>query len=349
MDNKKQNKYDPAIDILRIISILAVVMIHTTTRTLEASRFDLLKFTWTLFLNQAFRFAVPVFFMLSGFVLELNYVNHTNYLTYFKKRISRLFIPYVFWSAIYYFFVYTRHTENFFQSVINGDASYQLYFIPSLLIFYILFPLMHKFYSTISNKFIIVILGIIQMILLYVDYSPKPLLIFFPVKIAILNFYIFLLGIISALHIDKIVQLINKWRYAFSIITLAIGFLIFYEGLNGYLKTHNYLYFYSQWRVSVFIYSILVSGLLYTFFQKKLLNSVFVKKLSSLTFFIFFIHVIVLEIVWRMIGINLFNISKNNLVRKLLFDPVFFFIVVGISYCIAFIAHKIPKLSKLTG
>jgi len=128
VSEEKQKLYNPVVDILRILSILAVVIIHTTTRTLEMSHYALLKIPWTLFLNQAGRFAVPLFFMISGFVLELNYHLHESYLTYLKKRFSRIIIPYIFWSAIYYYLVYNQnHSANFLSSLLKGDASYQLY------------------------------------------------------------------------------------------------------------------------------------------------------------------------------------------------------------------------------
>jgi len=47
-----------------------------------------------IFLNQIARFAVPMFFMISGFVLELNYDGNTGFWQYLKKRFSRIFIPY---------------------------------------------------------------------------------------------------------------------------------------------------------------------------------------------------------------------------------------------------------------
>src|SRR5258708_3540298 len=119
MNKQKQKQYNPAIDLLRISAIIGVIFIHTTTKTLEASNYDLVKIPWTLFLNQIFRFAVPLFFMISGFVLELNYPFHVNYFTYLKKRCVRILMPYIFWSAIYYFFVYKQHTTNFFQTLLT--------------------------------------------------------------------------------------------------------------------------------------------------------------------------------------------------------------------------------------
>ena len=82
MDTKQ---YKVGIDVLRIIAILAVVLIHTTTKTLQISPNALLVVPFTLVLNQVSRFAVPLFFMISGFVLELNYNSSEKYITYLKK------------------------------------------------------------------------------------------------------------------------------------------------------------------------------------------------------------------------------------------------------------------------
>jgi surface polysaccharide O-acyltransferase-like enzyme len=130
-------QYVKSIDSLRTFAILAVVLIHTTTRTLEAAKFNLTAFPVSIFLNQIVRFAVPLFFMISGFVLETNFDEKSGYLSFIKKRFSRIFIPFVFWSAIYYLFVYNQNHDNFLRVILTGNASYQLYFIPTLCIFYL--------------------------------------------------------------------------------------------------------------------------------------------------------------------------------------------------------------------
>src|SRR5690242_5000258 len=99
-------QHDNTIDVLRLVSILAVLLIHTTTRTLEISHYDLVNNLFTLFLNQASRFAVPLFFLISGFVLEVSN-KPIKYITFLKKRLGKIFIPYIFWSLIYYFLIYT--------------------------------------------------------------------------------------------------------------------------------------------------------------------------------------------------------------------------------------------------
>jgi surface polysaccharide O-acyltransferase-like enzyme len=345
METKKQ--YRIAADFLRILSILAVVFIHTTTKTLEASAFALEKIPITLFLNQILRFAVPLFFMISGFVLELNYHLNENYLTYLKKRLNRIFIPYIFWSLIYYFFVfYKNRNPNFLETLIRGDASYQLYFIPALLILYLIFPLIHNFCKYILNKWIVIIFGLIQIVALYYEYNIHPLPIYYPVKVAFLNFYVFFLGIVFARNQERFLNFIKKWKLLLLLGSIASAVFVFFEGFSGYLKTHNYLAFYSTWRPSILIYTILLAGFLFWVFDRKIVKTSAVKTLSRLSFFVFFIHVIILEILWHSIGIKIFQLK---FAQNLWWDPIYFIVVTLISFSIAYIVHKIPYLSKLTG
>lgn len=328
---------------MRIIAILAVIAIHTTTRILEASQFNLQGYSFSLFINQVSRFAVPLFFMISGFVLELNYYYNQSYLTYLQKRLAKIFLPYLFWSFIYYYFIYTKHTISFFQTLFFGAASYQLYFIPTLLIFYIVFPTIHQNYKLIANKWSLSVLGIVQVFLLYQNYNIKSFPFFYPLTIALLNFYIFILGAVASRNLSFL-QKIGRWKILMTILTLAMAFVVFFEGKLLYLKTHNYLFFYSQWRPSVLLYSIILAGLIYIIFNKNNLNTIFVKNISRLSFFVFFIHVIVLETFWSYFGRGIFlNIPEA------LLNLLFFLCVVCISYAIAYLAHKIPYFSKLSG
>ena len=345
MDTKKQ--YKIAVDVLRILSILAVIFIHTTTRTLEVSAYALQKIPFTLFLNQIFRFAVPMFFMISGFILELNYHINESYITYLKKRLNRILIPYVFWSVVYYFFIYSKNRNpNFLNSLLQGDASYQLYFIPALLIFYLIFPFIHKYFKIIGNIWVMIFLFLVQLFLLFYNYNVHPLPLFYPLRIALLNYFSFIFGIFVSRHYDKFIRFINKWISILFFGAIIFAYFVFYEGLNGYLSTRNYLMFYSQWRPSVLIYTIFLGGFLYWLFDKNIHNTSIVKTISRLSFFVFFIHVIILETLWYLIGVKNFQLQ---FAQNLWWDPVYFVAVTLISFSIAYIAHKIPYLSKLTG
>lgn len=317
--------------------MFSVVMIHVTTRILEAANYDLVHQSLTLFFNQATRFAVPIFFLISSFLLELNYPLKFDYLTYFKKRFLRLFIPYLFWSLIYHFFVYTIHNQNFFLDLLSGNASYQLYFIPTLLLFYLIFPYLHQHYAFFIKKSTLIILTISQLILLSIDYYYHPLPLPYPLSVFVLNFEFFLLGLIVYRQKDLILSFVKKFRYLFLSLSLLLAFFVTWEGRNLYLKTNNYLSFYSQWRPSVFFYSLSISAFLFYFFQRVKTNLSLIKILARNSFFVFFVHIIVLELSWKFIPHSLLN-----------FAPFYFLIVATISYLLAIIVSKIPILNRLT-
>ncbi|HKC05177.1 MAG TPA: acyltransferase [Patescibacteria group bacterium] len=345
----KEKPYVKALDAMRAIAISAVVLAHTTTRTIEASKDNLAAFPWTLFLNQIARFAVPLFFMVSGFSLELNYPNHSNYFSFLKKRLGKIFIPYVFWSAIYYFFIYNQNHDNFLKVLYLGNASYQLYFIPALFIFYILFPLIHNLYDFLANKWVLLVLAYSQMAFLHHDYFVKPYKLNDPIHTALMCYFVFILGMVAARNIDAIFEFAKKTKYYLAALTVLSAFYIFWEGMTNFINTGNYLTFYSNFRPSTLVYAILLALFLFYEFDKEHLTVSPRKKLSDSSFFVFFIHVIILENVWKFFGKQAFESFGGTVWGKTFFDPVFFGIVIGISFLLAIIIRKIPFASKITG
>lgn len=333
--------YNPTIDLLRFVSILAVILIHTTTKTFQITNNDLIHLPITLFFNQAARFAVPLFFLISGFVLELNYSRQLNYWEYLKKRFSKIFIPYVFWSAIYFYLIYPGLNQNLFISLIAGSASYQLYFIPALLVFYFIFPLFHRLIVFFSRRPTLLLLGLIEIGLLYQDYYLQPAQFFYPLKVALFNVFIFIFGMVVAKKSDLLIKVIRAWRWLLLGLTLILADFIFYQSGSLYYKTGNYLFFYSNWRPLVLPYTISLSAVLYYFFNYLKLKPSLIKSMSGLSFFVFFCHIIVLEKLWPLID--------KRFIGAVWYDPVFFLAVALLSFSFAYLSHKIPYLSKLTG
>lgn len=334
--NRLNNERIAAIDKLRFIAICGVILIHTTTRVLERTSYNLDTYSFTLILNQIVRFSVPVFFLISGLVLELTHQDNLNFWKYLKRRFSKIFIPYIFWSLIYYYFVYTNNHNNLMIVLLTGNASYQLYFIPTLCIFYLLFPLLHRIYSFLSKPVVISLFLIFELELLYRDYFVRNLELIDPIRIAVLGLFFFIAGMIMSHHLESVIKFCKKWKAALSVVTLIYIYHLFRESLLQYRTTYNINAFYSSWRPSTFAYTFFSGATLLT-----ILNNFNFTKLANLSFLVFFIHVIVLEFVWKYLDKY---ISPN-----FYFDLVFFIVVCGISFLCSYLIHKIPSVSKLTG
>ena len=336
-----------SIESLRFIAISAVILIHTTTRTLEASGFDVVGFSWTLFLNQISRFAVPLFFIISGFVLEIN-AREENYWSFLKRRFSKILFPYIIWSFFYYYLVYNNNHDSLGEVILTGNASYQLYFIPALLIFYLTFPLLHKLIYKIKNKILLILIIVFGIALLYKNYYIKAFDFGDSLNATILAYQYFIFGIIAAKNKNVIDKLVSKFKLFFAIPAVFLAIYVFWEGRSRYLITGNYLSYYSQWRPSIFIYTILVGLTFYYLFEHTKLKESLISMFSKYSFFVYFSHVAVLELFWNYIGKNLFYVTGSTL-GKAIFDPIFFGTVTIASFLIGFLLYKIPKINRLIG
>lgn len=340
MSSTPESRHDSAIDTLRILAVLAVVLIHTTTRRLEITGYHLNDFSFTLFLNQVTRFGTPLFFMVSGFVLQLTYPKQIILTNYLKKRLKKLVLPYIFWSLIYYYLVYRQHTHGIFQSFLTGDASYQLYFIPAIFLLYLLFPLFRYFRRFIFRTPVLLLLGFVQILLLSVDYYVRPLNFISPLNAVLLNYFLFLIGMFAAMNREKILNIYQHRYKVIAPITVSLGILIFWEARSGFYETQNYLSFYSQWRPTVFFYTLLTGWFFYGFFTRYTTASKVVHFLSPLVYFIFYAHVAVLELLW--IYLQPFYLIPG-------FDIYYFLLVFLFSAVLGFFISKIPFAPRLTG
>lgn len=354
MDHSKKSTYLFSIDALRVIAILAVILIHVTTKTLASLHLDITIAPFSLFLNQAARFAVPLFFLISGFVLELNNKEKLSYMTFFKKRASRILIPYIFWTLLYFLWTNGFNASQlvslkFLLTVLLGNASYHLYFIPTLILFYIAFPVFHNLLNVIKNPFVFFLIWGIEFILLFEDYYFKQWDFSYDIRIALLSFAMFVTGMVASHYKDSILKFVKKYFIFMGAITILLPIVIFLHVQSLTLKAHSSRFIYNQYSPINYLYTLFLSSFLFYFLEKtQILRPLFIQ-LSKLSFFVFFIHVLIQSILWDWVLSQLVNKFGEKFLTIAGFDIVLFLIIASISFGCAFVVHKIPFAEKITG
>jgi surface polysaccharide O-acyltransferase-like enzyme len=143
-------RYIPEINLIRAIAIVAVVMIHSTSNALVQLSVTSSYYILYVFLHEFSSFAVPLFIFISGFVLCYTYldkpVTASNMLTFYKKRMWNIAIPYTIFTVFYFILNYKDNTAyntavKFTLQFLQGQAHGHLYFMFVIIQFIILFPL----------------------------------------------------------------------------------------------------------------------------------------------------------------------------------------------------------------
>ena len=145
------------LNITRALAILAVLLIHSTSTPVTALSNESKFYPLYVFLNIFPKFAVPVFIFLSGFVLFYNYIQKELtkelIIRFYKKRVTQILIPYLFFSIFYYtamqFYVthdlvstwHALFSVEFLKKLLIGKAYTHLYYIFIIVQFYLIFPL----------------------------------------------------------------------------------------------------------------------------------------------------------------------------------------------------------------
>ncbi|PSL40663.1 surface polysaccharide O-acyltransferase-like enzyme [Planomicrobium soli] len=135
------------LDWLRILATLAVVTLHSST-SFVLTNFHEDSFSWLVgnFYESITRWCVPVFVMISGALL-LNDVKTNTYKSFLSKRLSKVLVPLLGWSIIYYgYFVfqgrYSFSLLEFAQNFSTNKISNHFWFIYMLLGLYLITPLL---------------------------------------------------------------------------------------------------------------------------------------------------------------------------------------------------------------
>lgn len=352
MGEMNTKKYFIGADLIRVLSGFGVVLIHVTDPFLTYPPYlGMGGLSWLLIniTNTAFRMSVPLFIMLSGYLL-LNTEKEMNFNTFYKKRFLRVVIPFVFWVVFYFlwqhFFLQNPMDPlTILQKLLFIDMDH-LYFLFIIVELYFVTPLLYTFLKNTRNTSHLVLfisssiftLGLYIINNVFPDDSVKTqeniLTIFMP----FISYYV------AGYFLPKF-KVFAKYSY-YSFLGF-MGLLLFSafasEGIvNSFLRSYGSL--------NIMLMSFLTFVVIINIDDKKKLlknktTIKFVKNIAATIFGVYLVHMIVIDLVDKYLHLSVRDFQSpmwNVALLKTL-------LVFAICYAVVKIGQRIPYVRAIFG
>lgn len=340
----KTNTTSLNVNFIRVISIFAVVLLHISAAFVIEIK-DTTSYEWIIgnLFDSFVRWCVPVFIMLSGYLLLRKDTLNEDSILFYKKRVLRLGIPILIWSCFFLIWGFLKTKLkgeiepslfiNVIKPLINGEPHYHLWFLFMIICLYAVTPLIRKVMLILTEKelwiYSFIFLGLSSLEIFFQNVSIKP---FF------LNFMQYIPFFILGYLIGKI-QFSKKYFF-YSIIIFLIASLSTFIGtfyIVNNLEYNKYiLYDYLS------LTTILSSTSIFYILLNITINEQ-VKKISllaPLTLGIYIIHPLFIESA-RYLSLKVENYNP------ILSIPLFTFIIFILSSFLIFILLKIPYIRRI--
>ena len=349
-------------DVLRAIAIIGIVFCHVSvffvTRDINSQNLYI-----SAFFDCFREFSIPIFVMLSGALL----IGKKDTLTkFFKKRLSRLFIPFLFWVLIYIIYtnIHVYHGFSLSNAIgiffgKSGTIGVHLWFVWMIIIAYVGIFIINKIIQMEESKIndftkkFIAILAVISVIYIGICHFTS----FNPYNSKLIYYLSFLAYIVIGYFLAKsdfLERRIDR-KYLITITAiLFVGTYLWY--IFGFVVPRSHLV-HKFVALSYFNLKILFMSanafLLFKYLSKtkhfedmenKALGNAFTT-ISNYSYGIYLVHYLVLYDL-KMNLIKVINFSNGH---PLIWIPVLVILTTAISLIILAIFDKIPYLDKVTG
>ena len=307
---------------------------------------------WTVNIYDSLaRPCVPLFVMASGFLLLSPEKTDEPLSVFFKKRLSRIGLPFIFWGITYFAWRFLVNDEAFaYGSIIQGFNTgpyYHFWFLYMLIGLYLITPILRVVVAHSERKIIKYFLAV-----WFLGTAVIPLLNLQPSFSLDSNLFVFV-GWIGYFLLGAFLKSV-KIKTLFFCTILSIGWILTMVatyfitasigGLSGY-------FFYDYLSANVIMASVGLFMLLYRVPRRQLENissraKWLIHKIGQNTLSIFMLHVIILESFQRgFFGFKISVTTINPAIEIPLITGVTLFVCLGIVWSV----KKIPFVERIIG
>lgn len=347
-------------DVLRAIAIIGIVFCHAAIFFLITG-VNSSYFPVTAFFDCLRDFSIPIFLMLSGALL-LN--RDDSLIKFFKKRLSRLLIPFLFWVLVYvaYASVYIWHGFNIKSSIdillgTSGTLGVTFWFIWMIIICYLgIFAInkVIKFGNERKENFDSIFIKILTgLSLIYILISEFGL--FNPYFSRLVYFVSFISYIVIGYFIANNDYVGRKIDSKIIIaVTLVVSIILYSYYIFGFVvpqsTSSNHFVYKGYFNLLILVLSVNIFIFFKYLSKTKFLTNIesnnvgnAITVFSNYSFGLYLCHYLI--IYHLKINYTKFFLDQNFLISI----PLLVIIVIVISLVILWILDKIPYLNRFSG
>jgi surface polysaccharide O-acyltransferase-like enzyme len=344
---KTNNNKEFWADNLRAFATVSVILLHVSAPILYLYG-SISKYDWWVgnIVDSSVRYCVPIFLMLTGALILPRTYELGDFL---KKRISRILLPFIFWSFVYIIYNLITNWQNgidisSFELIkyiiisFKHGASYHLWYVYTIIGIYLFIPIISKWIVN-STKNEITYYIIVWFIVILIN---LPLII--KVKPDVdLSYFSGFLGYPILGYLLTIKFIDNKTKlYPLLLFIIGISITIF----GTYLLTKNKGQFYGGFYSYVSPNVIIASTGVFLFFRHSNFRSKcftnLIKFISKYSYGIYLAHVFVLILLSK-IGISW------SFINPIIGIPLTTISCLSISSIIIYIINKSPYGTYISG
>jgi len=351
----KRGSLSLSVDLIRTIAIVLVIMLHAANESYyvaDEMSPEGVTLWWTVNIyNSLSKPSVPLFVMLTGALLLMPEKVGEPLSVFFKKRLKRIGLPFLFWGTVYFAWRFIVHGE-----VISGSSILQGVLMGPSIHFWYLYLLLGLYLIT-------------PMLRLVMAYATQNILRLIIAVWFLGNGVIPLLGLLVGINLNSNVFLVAGWvgyyvlgAYALRIrVSTSVLYVLMLWGLAwtivgtyvvvGIVGQHFNQFFYDSSSFAMIAFSFALFLLLARVPSKMIeqrfpLGNRVLNLISQNTLAIFLFHVIVLELIQK--GYLGFQISLSTM-NPILAVPLITAVTLLICLAVIIPLKKIPIIKRLIG
>lgn len=325
------------LDNIRILATFSVILLHVSAGVVV--KYGVGTEYWWVgnIYDSAVRWCIPLFVMISGALLLDPDRQEEGLITFYKKRLSRIFIPLITWSAFFLIWATFKNpalsTDDLLKRLLSGMPYYHMWFLYMIFGLYLFTPFLQKIVIHSSKKELLYLIGITLIISAF-NFVHGQLLSEMP-KLFI-NWFLFfipyfLLG--TYIHQDNH-QPSKRLLWGIFILSITLTSLGCYITAISVNLTMGF-YFYGYLSITVIPMSISLMYILKSW-NNPIFSHSTTKTVSALTLGVYLVHPLILRVIDGMI-------NTHPILSIPLAALVIFIISLGITWGI----YQVPYLKRI--